>query len=179
MDQDEGEAHKNTKRERGQYLVILTNLAWSIKDLLDGIKSRWSSYSCLFWSTEKEASYTQKWWRVSLFSFSSSIPTEKYQKISLLPCNSKENFRAPVWTGTKREIPSEEYRSQSQREIWFLLPTHGASHIIKRRSVVFHAACLLCFFQTKDHFETNCAYLNERYMSGKLNIRNPWQKDQI
>ena len=30
---------KNVKRERGQYLAILTELAWSIKDLLYGIKS--------------------------------------------------------------------------------------------------------------------------------------------
>ena len=39
MDRDEVEVHKNVKRERGQYLSILTELAWSIKDLLYGIKS--------------------------------------------------------------------------------------------------------------------------------------------
>ena len=33
------EVHKNGKRERGQYLAILTELVWSIKDLLYGIKS--------------------------------------------------------------------------------------------------------------------------------------------
>ena len=37
MDRDE--VHKNGKRERGQYPAILTELAWSIKDLLYGIKS--------------------------------------------------------------------------------------------------------------------------------------------
>ena len=37
MDRDEVELHKNAKRERGQYPVILTELAWSIKDLLYGI----------------------------------------------------------------------------------------------------------------------------------------------
>ena len=37
MDRDE--VHKNAKRERGQYPAILTELAWSIKDLLHGIKS--------------------------------------------------------------------------------------------------------------------------------------------
>ena len=39
MDRDEVEVHENAKRERGQYPAILTELAWSIKDLLYGIKS--------------------------------------------------------------------------------------------------------------------------------------------
>ena len=39
MDRDEVEVHKNVKRERGQYPAILTELAWSIKDLLYGLKS--------------------------------------------------------------------------------------------------------------------------------------------
>ena len=39
MDQDEVEVHKDAKRERGQYPAILTELAWSRKDLLSGIKS--------------------------------------------------------------------------------------------------------------------------------------------
>ena len=39
MDRDEVEVHKSVKRERGQYPAILTELAWSIKDLLYGIKS--------------------------------------------------------------------------------------------------------------------------------------------
>ena len=39
MDRDEVEVHKNVKRERGQYSAILTELAWSIKDLLYGTKS--------------------------------------------------------------------------------------------------------------------------------------------
>ena len=38
MDGDEVEVHKNAKRERGQYPAILTELAWSIKDLLYGIE---------------------------------------------------------------------------------------------------------------------------------------------
>ena len=36
---DEVEVHKNAKRERGKYPAILAELAWSIKDLLHGIKS--------------------------------------------------------------------------------------------------------------------------------------------
>ena len=39
MDRDEVEVHKNAKRELGQYPAILTELAWSIKDLLYGIKN--------------------------------------------------------------------------------------------------------------------------------------------
>ena len=56
MDRDEVEVHKNVKRERGQYPVILTELAWSIKDLLYGIKSTEKNdlRTCLFLWTEKE-----------------------------------------------------------------------------------------------------------------------------
>ena len=36
MDRDEVEVHKNAKKERGQYPSILTEQAWSIKDLLYG-----------------------------------------------------------------------------------------------------------------------------------------------
>ena len=38
MDRDEVEVHKHAKKERGQYPAILTEKAWSIKDLLYGIK---------------------------------------------------------------------------------------------------------------------------------------------
>ena len=38
MDRDEVEVHKHAKKERGQYPAILTGQAWSIKDLLYGIK---------------------------------------------------------------------------------------------------------------------------------------------
>ena len=34
MDRDEVEVHKHAKKERGQYPAILTEQAWSIKDLL-------------------------------------------------------------------------------------------------------------------------------------------------
>ena len=36
MDRDEVEVHKNAKKERGQYPAILTEQAWSMKDLLYG-----------------------------------------------------------------------------------------------------------------------------------------------
>ena len=58
MDRAEVEVHKNVKRELGQYPAILTELAWSIKDLLYGIKSAEKNdlRTCLFSSTEKETS---------------------------------------------------------------------------------------------------------------------------
>ena len=59
MDQDEVEVHKNVRKERGQYPAILTELAWSIKDLLCGIKSTEQKNdlrTCLFSGTEKEPS---------------------------------------------------------------------------------------------------------------------------
>ena len=58
IDRDEVEVHKNVKRERGQYPAILTELAWSIKELLYGIKSTEKNdlRTCLFSSTEKEPS---------------------------------------------------------------------------------------------------------------------------
>ena len=58
MDRDEDEVHKNAKRERGQYPAALTELPWSIKDLLYGIKSTEKNdfRACLFSSTEKETS---------------------------------------------------------------------------------------------------------------------------
>ena len=37
-DREEVEVHKHAKKERGQYPAILTEQAWSIKDLLYGIK---------------------------------------------------------------------------------------------------------------------------------------------
>ena len=38
MDRDEVEVNKHAKNERGQYQVILTEQAWSIKDLLYGFR---------------------------------------------------------------------------------------------------------------------------------------------
>ena len=102
-------------------------------------KKHWKNYlrTCLFWSTEKEASYLQKCWRVSIFSFSSSIPSEKSQKILLSSRKivfAKENFRAAVWNlaefycGNKvnnrdRSVSLRFARSgsQSQPRIWFIL----------------------------------------------------------
>ena len=43
MDRDGVEVHKHAKKERGQYPAILTEQAWSIKDLLYGF---WGNFSC-------------------------------------------------------------------------------------------------------------------------------------
>ena len=58
MDRDEVEVHKNAKRERRQYPAILTELAWSLKDLLYGITSSEKNdlRTFLFSSTEKKTS---------------------------------------------------------------------------------------------------------------------------
>ena len=58
MDLDFVSVHKNVKRERGQYPAILTERAWSIKDLLHGIKSTEKNdpRTCIFSSSEKEPS---------------------------------------------------------------------------------------------------------------------------
>ena len=55
MDRDEVEVHiKTQKKNQGQYPAILTELAWSIKGLLYGIRSTEKKYlrTCLFFSTE-------------------------------------------------------------------------------------------------------------------------------
>ena len=38
VDRDDVEVHKHARKERGQYLPILTEQDWSTKDLLHGIK---------------------------------------------------------------------------------------------------------------------------------------------
>jgi len=42
MDRDGVEVHKLAKKERGQYPAILTEQAWSIKDLLYGLRGNFS-----------------------------------------------------------------------------------------------------------------------------------------
>jgi len=45
MDRDGVEVHKLAKKERGQYQAILTEQAWSIKDLLYGFHGKFSCES--------------------------------------------------------------------------------------------------------------------------------------
>ena len=64
----------------------------------------------------------------------------------------EKNFRAPSWSSAKfyrgiktgnleRAVSLHLARSgsQSQHGIWFILPAHGASHIIERLSIAFTA----------------------------------------
>lgn len=99
MDRDEVEVHKNVKRERGQYPAILTELAWSIKDLLYGIKSTEKNdlRTCLF-STFLFSLFSLSL-TLSVFPFSGSSKTKKSQKVFLYKqkiISAKENFRAPA-----------------------------------------------------------------------------------
>ena len=43
MDQDRVEVHKLGKNEQGQYQAILTQQAWSVKDIVCGF---WGHFSC-------------------------------------------------------------------------------------------------------------------------------------
>ena len=53
--------HKIAKRERGQYPAILTELAWSIKDLLHGIKSTEKMiFVLVYFHAQMESSYMLK-----------------------------------------------------------------------------------------------------------------------
>ena len=70
MDRDEVEVHKNAKKERGQYPAILTEQAWSIKDLLYGIKHQKMIRVRVLFSLFS-FSLTHP-----VFSFSSSIDTQ-------------------------------------------------------------------------------------------------------
>ena len=44
MDRDGVEVHKLAKKERGQYPAILTEQAWSIKDLLYGFGGKFGTW---------------------------------------------------------------------------------------------------------------------------------------
>ena len=82
---------------------------------------------------------------LSVFLFSSFIPTEKSRKIFLLPRKifCKKNFCVPTWTlakfycGNKMGNPEQAISahlarlgSQSEHRNCFTLPTRGACHII-------------------------------------------------
>ena len=61
MDLDFVSVHKIAKRERGQYPAILTELAWSIKDLLYGIKSTEKMiFVLVYFHAQMESSYMLK-----------------------------------------------------------------------------------------------------------------------
>ena len=126
------------KRERGQYLAILTELAWSIKDLLYGLKSteKMTFVLVCFRALKRKPVICKI---DNAFRFSSSIPTEKSQKSLFTVTENilrKKTFVHPpgprrnVVAGTKRAIPSGQYRS--------ILPARVANH-----SAGFGSSCPL------------------------------------
>ena len=148
MDRDEVEVHKNTERERGQYPAILTELAWSIKDLLYGIKSTEKViFVLVYFPALKRKPVVLK--SDNAFRFSRFlVPSRQRNHRKSFYCHgkyfAKENFRAPAWTSAKcycgnktgnpeRPVSLHLARSgsQSQRGIWFILPARGACHITK------------------------------------------------
>ena len=151
MDQDEGEFHKNAKRERGQYPTILTEQAWSIRDLFYGIKNTEKMiFVLVYFRALKRKPVICK--SDNAFRFSRFlVPSRQRNHRKSYYCHrkyfAKENFRAPAWTSAKfycgnkpgnpeRAVSLHLSRSgcQSQRGIWFILPAHGASHVIKRNT---------------------------------------------
>ena len=140
--------HKNAKRERGQYPAILIKLAWSIKDLLYGIKSTEKMIFLLVYfralSRKPVICKSDNVFWFSCFLF----PSRQRNHRKSFYCHgkyfAKENFHAPAWTSAKcycgnkagnseRAVLLHLARSgsQSQRGIWFILPIRGACHIIK------------------------------------------------
>ena len=148
MDRDEFEVHKNAKRERGQYPAILTELAWSIKYLLCGIKSTEKMIFVLvyFRALKRKPAIcrSDNAFRFSRFLVPSRQRNHRKSFYCLGKYFAKENFRAPAWTsakcycGNKTGTPERAVSlhlarsgSQSQRGILFILPARGACHIIR------------------------------------------------
>ena len=147
MDRDEVEVHKKAKRKRGQYPTIVTELAWSIKDLLYGIKSTEKMiFVVVYFQAFKRKPVICK--SDNAFRFSRFlVPSRQKNHKRSFYCHrkyfAKENFRAPAWTlakcycGNKTGNPERAVSlhlarscSQSQHGIWFILPARGVCHII-------------------------------------------------
>ena len=144
MDRGEFEVHKNAKRERGQYTAISSQLAWSIKDLLYGIRiTEKIIFELIYFPALKRKPIICKidgTFRFSRFL----VPSRQRNQRKFFFCHGKyfvkENFRAPplkCYCGNKTGNPNRVVSlhlarsgSQSQCRIWFLLPTRRACHII-------------------------------------------------
>ena len=145
MDQDEVEVHKNAKRELGQYPAILTKLAWSIKDLLHGIKSIEKMILILVYfralKRKPVICKSDNALRFSCFLVPSRQRSHRKSCYYHGKYFAKENFCAPACTsakcycGNKTGNPERAVSlylarsgSQSQRGIWFILPACRACH---------------------------------------------------
>ena len=127
--------------------AIFTELAWSIKDLLYGIKSTEKMIFVLvyFQALKIEAVICKS---DNLFWFSHFlVSSQQKNHRNSFYCHgkyfAKENISAPAWTsakcycGNKMGNPEQAVSlhiahsgSQSLRGVWFILPTYGACHII-------------------------------------------------
>ena len=91
---------KNVKRERGQYPAILTELAWSIKDLLYGVKSTEKMiFVLVYFRALKRKSVRCK--SDDAFRFSRFlVPSRQRNHRKSFSCHgkyfAKENFHAPA-----------------------------------------------------------------------------------
>ena len=147
MDRDKVKVHKDAKREQGQYPAILTELAWSIKDLLHGIKSTEKMiFVLVYFRALKRKLVICK--SDNAFWFSCFlVPSRQRNHRKSFYCHgkyfAKENFRTPAWplakcycrnkTGSPEQAVSlhlARLGNQSQRGIWFILLSHGACLII-------------------------------------------------
>ena len=147
MDRDEVEVHKNAKTELGQYPAILTELAWSIKYLLYGIKrAEKMIFVLVYFRALKRKPVICKSDNALRFS-RFLVPSRQRNHIKSFYCHgkyfAKENSRAPAWTsakcccGNKTGNPEQavslhlaRWGSQSQCGIWFILPARGVCRII-------------------------------------------------
>ena len=138
----------DAKRERGQYAAILTKLAWSIKDLSYGIKSKEKMiFVLVYFRALRRKPVICKIYNLLRFS-RFLVPSRQKNRRKYFYCHgkyfAKEKFRAPAWTsakcycGSKTGIPElavslhlARSDSQPQCGIWFILPAHGACHIIR------------------------------------------------
>ena len=141
------EVHKDAKREQGQYLATLAELAWSIKDLFYGPKSTEKMiFVLVYFRALKRKPVTCKSDNAFRFSRFLVLSGQQNHRKSF-QCHgkyfAKEKFHAHTWTLTKcycrNKTGNPEWAvslhlaplgSQSQCGIWFILPTHGACHII-------------------------------------------------
>ena len=136
MDRDEVEVHKNAKRGRGQYPAILTELAWSIKDLLYGMKSTEKMiFVLVYFRALKRKPVILK--SDNAFRFSRFlVPSRQRNHRKSFYCHGKKTVVHPLglprnfMVGTKRAIPSGQYRS--------ILPARVINH-----SAGFGSSCPL------------------------------------
>ena len=148
--------------------AILTELAWSIKDLLYGIKNTEKMiFILVYFRALKRKPVTCKSdvlfslfsfsLTLSVFSFSSFIPTEKSRKIFLLSrkifCKRKLSCTrldfGETYCGNKTGNPERAIwahlarsGSQSEHRTRLILPARGACHIIKCNTTKYYVVQL-------------------------------------